>query len=485
MANQFDYNSDIIEQLIQEQKNLKYTITGMHRGVVLDNQDPLKIGRLKIFVPIVNKKLATNDNKDDDRVRPIDEYKWCPYVSPFGGTHNAGAFFVPDVDSIVVCGFFEGNPDAMFWMGAVSDPELHNPPAANIGSSKTQYPRNRVLRTPKGSMIELDDSDGYERIEITTPNGNVFSMEDYRDNAIKVKAKGDILLDAGGSIFLNASGGVNVNANLDVNIASGNNVNVHSPVGVNLERDLNVQGEIVSQTGGITLVNGDVDVNGDVFASGSMLASGSTSPHHQHLVIAEAIDVSPDGTEIIDRRLIRANHEHYHLDMHIVESHVHEVRANHQHVTGNADALSATTSCPQPEGVGINVVNADNVDQNEPEMNNEFVADLRVTGRDCHTYDDARKPKPQTRGDKNSSNDNMNKETDGDRGIGKTGKVDIGQVDQQYAKKANTPSQLDGNDRSLAVIVEQVDRDYHKLNPELETAWVAMAHAHSVRGIAI
>ena len=201
-----NYNEDIIEQLVKEQKDQKFQVSGFYRGVVLDNNDPLKIGRMKIFVPIINKKLSTNDSHKDERVRPIEEYSWTPNVTPFGGMHNAGWFFVPEIGAVVVCGFFDGNPDRMFWMGCVSDPELHNPPAANIGSSKTQYPRNRVLRTPAGHQIEIDDSELGERIEVSSANGNVIAIEDYRDNCIKVRAKGDIFLDAGGSIFLNASG---------------------------------------------------------------------------------------------------------------------------------------------------------------------------------------------------------------------------------------------------------------------------------------
>ena len=478
-----NYNEDIIEQLVKEQKDQKFQVSGFYRGVVLDNNDPLKIGRMKIFVPIINKKLSTNDSHKDERVRPIEEYSWTPNVTPFGGMHNAGWFFVPEIGAVVVCGFFDGNPDRMFWMGCVSDPELHNPPAANIGSSKTQYPRNRVLRTPAGHQIEIDDSELGERIEVSSANGNVIAIEDYRDNCIKVRAKGDIFLDAGGSIFLNASGGVNINANLDVNIVSGNNVNIHAPNGVNLENNVAIQKDLVVQTGDVTLVNGNVDVNGDVLATGNMLATGQNSNHHQHVVIAEAIDRDPNGSEIVDRRIIRANHVHTYMNKHIVPNHTHD----HSNGDGfNQGANVGATDSKQHDNVQLAV--------NNDYGNDEFVCTRRVSERDTHEQEVI----VETKADSKTGNDAMHQ----DYNHGKTGAVkrwpsaeDIDvQGHQQSVKESTPPSMLDAKDRNKDVILEQVDRDYYESmvksgemdNSQLhDSGFATLQHSHSVRGIAI
>ena len=430
----------------------EFNLFGMYQGIVRDNDDPLKLGRLKIFVPGLHKEKTKDSGSDKSNDRKTEDYTWSTYVSPFGGMHNAGVFMVPDIGSVVVVGFFAGDIDSMFWIGGTFDPNSHNPPIANIGSKLTEYPKNRILKTPKGAMIELDDSDGYERIEITSKNGNTIAIEDYRDNTIKVHSKGDMIFESGGSIYFNASEAIGLNANKNVGISSGNNIDMSCPNDVNVERNLNVLSDINTHNGDINLVDGNVRVNGNVGATGNVLCEGASSGNHKHIVVAEAIDLDPEGKEIIDTRMIRANHQHEYNDKHIYKDHGH---------------------AKNDKGI---VVPIPKVNEKEPDRE-EFNTTRRVTMRDTHQPD----VQIETMADENSAAVLM-EYVDGK--TGRCGEV-IDSKPQQNVKEGNPASMLDETKRKINVIIEQVDRDYYKKDETHDTPYAVMRHKHSVRGIAI
>lgn len=74
---------------------------GKYRGTVLDNIDPLQIGRLMVQVADVSNVLPST---------------WAMPCVPFGGIQS-GMFAVPAIGSGVWIEFEQGDPDYPIWVG--------------------------------------------------------------------------------------------------------------------------------------------------------------------------------------------------------------------------------------------------------------------------------------------------------------------------------------------------------------------------------
>lgn len=74
---------------------------GKYRGTVLDNIDPMQMGRLMVQVADVSNVLPST---------------WAMPCVPFGGIQS-GMFVVPAIGSGVWIEFEQGNPDYPIWVG--------------------------------------------------------------------------------------------------------------------------------------------------------------------------------------------------------------------------------------------------------------------------------------------------------------------------------------------------------------------------------
>lgn len=124
------------------QKNI-CSFNGFYRGKVLDNNDPLKRGRIKVEIYPMFKGLTA------------DVLPWAVPAMPLfdGAADDAGYFAVPKVDSFVWC-FFEAG-------------EMHQPvfafeaQTATKGipsSAETNYPNRKVWKAASGVEIIYDDT---------------------------------------------------------------------------------------------------------------------------------------------------------------------------------------------------------------------------------------------------------------------------------------------------------------------------------------
>src|ERR1043165_4513828 len=124
--------------------NIKYV--GISRAIVIDNNDPLKRGRIRVNSPVLG------------------ETTWIPYLTP------PGMFLVPDIDDVVYIqcdGGFYTHPVAWGNLNYGDDDDLQFPEEFQRAS-----PTNRGIYTPGGHLIEIDDGEhaaGTKRgIRITT-----------------------------------------------------------------------------------------------------------------------------------------------------------------------------------------------------------------------------------------------------------------------------------------------------------------------------
>lgn len=193
--------------------------TGNMRGQVVDTNDPLGKGRVRVRVFGVYDDLT------------VDNIPWAEYADPLmGGGIDSGGSFIPDEgDKVWV--FFEAGDhrQPVYFAGA---PSMKDSPLA----ISEGYPKNRMFKTKAGHMISLSDEDGNETIRIVHKSGTY--TEYQPDGSIKEvvvgnlnrEVKGNLSETVLGSRTLNVVGNSDINIQGDLSTVVGGNT-VNSSVG--------------------------------------------------------------------------------------------------------------------------------------------------------------------------------------------------------------------------------------------------------------
>jgi len=135
-------------------------LTGRFRGTVVDNEDPLRLGRLRALVPD-----ALGDTPSG----------WSLPSAPYAGS-GVGLFTVPPQGANVWVEFEEGDPDRPVCVGGFWGEGEAPPPAS---------PDHKVLRTTS-SAITLDDSGG---VTIDSPSIQIDGIASFsRSGVLSVPA---------------------------------------------------------------------------------------------------------------------------------------------------------------------------------------------------------------------------------------------------------------------------------------------------------
>jgi hypothetical protein len=137
-----------LEELVEHMRTRFY---GMYRGVVSDNNDPNKLGRIKAKVPAVFGDVPSG---------------WCMPCVPYAGP-QVGIAFLPEVGSGVWIEFEGGDVSYPIWVGGYwRDGELPS----------DVKPHVKVIVTT--SPLELKLVDGEKpSIELTDPSGNSITLD--------------------------------------------------------------------------------------------------------------------------------------------------------------------------------------------------------------------------------------------------------------------------------------------------------------------
>ena len=166
---------------------------GKYMGMVMDNQDADKQGRIKVHVPSIFEQGKA---------------VWArPCLPP-------GFFFIPAVQTKVWVEFEGGNLSYPIWVGvwyiAQEVPK----------SAQTSAPVTSVIHTPGGFRIELHDKEGAERILVTrgeqddgqrialnfATGKEKIEIQDARNNRVLLDEKGIAIQDkAGNTITMEGS----------------------------------------------------------------------------------------------------------------------------------------------------------------------------------------------------------------------------------------------------------------------------------------
>lgn len=151
------------------------TFYGKYRGIVTDNKDPLKMGRIKARVPDVMGKDASG---------------WALPCVPFAGD-DMGFYAIPAVDARVWIEFEQGDPDYPIWVGCWWGSQDELPKEADDVQKV-------VIKTKNGQVVVLDGSnEGSGEISIKTGNAENQSIV-MNSESIKIDNGTDATIELSG-----------------------------------------------------------------------------------------------------------------------------------------------------------------------------------------------------------------------------------------------------------------------------------------------
>lgn len=133
-------------------------VTQLQTAVIVDNNDPDKLGRVKVKFPWSGS----------------DETPWARYVEIHAGA-DRGMFCIPEIGDEVIVGFELGIPDRPIVLGSVYNKD--DKPHSKAGSDENLI---KMFTTKGGNEIFFSDESGKEQIQITTKDGKnqiILSMD--------------------------------------------------------------------------------------------------------------------------------------------------------------------------------------------------------------------------------------------------------------------------------------------------------------------
>lgn len=171
----------------QDFKLFDGTHTGFYIGVVEDNDDPLKKGRVRVRIQGLHTDKTVKEDKEGI---PTNELPWAEPCIPIieGGVTGYGFFGVPVLGSHVLVMFVANNPLRPLYFASLPSGANND---WNVGGGT--YPHSVVLSVHGGHYIELDSSPGAKKIKIYHSSGTNTEILDNGD--IKVTGVNDETVD--------------------------------------------------------------------------------------------------------------------------------------------------------------------------------------------------------------------------------------------------------------------------------------------------
>ncbi len=153
------------------------------RAEVTDNDDPDKMGRVKVRFPWQEGTETT---------------PWIRIIQPYAGKGERGGLhgfhFIPEVGTEVLVGFEHNQPVRPFVLGNVYHGASKPEPWASPSNS------TKIIRTRNGNEIRLVDSGGKEKIHIYHRKDE----DHYNEIKLEMEGEGTITIETKGQLNLNA-----------------------------------------------------------------------------------------------------------------------------------------------------------------------------------------------------------------------------------------------------------------------------------------
>jgi uncharacterized protein involved in type VI secretion and phage assembly len=177
---------------------VEHRFFGKYRALVVDNDDPERLGRLKVSVPsLLGDQVVTG---------------WAVPCVPYGGGTDRGMLFVPEVGDGVWVEFEEGDLEFPIWVGTFwskpgGEPETPRPNDQDgAEASETQTPPTRkIIKTFAGHTIQFEDASGGVRILVA--DGQNENRIAFASDGLTITSKGDVVTLADDGITIEDSHG--------------------------------------------------------------------------------------------------------------------------------------------------------------------------------------------------------------------------------------------------------------------------------------
>lgn len=185
-------------------------IDGVMIGVVTNNNDPDKLGRVKLHLPLHDEQAETD---------------WARIATMMAGK-EMGSLFIPEVGDEVLVAFHLGQIQYPIVIGMLWN-KKHSPPAPADKNDE------RKLISRSGNQIAFSDKSGEETITVKTKKGQTLVLAD-KDDSLTIADQGgsNTIVIKGGSanaitiksgstqIQLDSSGKVSIQSNQEIKLKS-------------------------------------------------------------------------------------------------------------------------------------------------------------------------------------------------------------------------------------------------------------------------
>lgn len=201
---------------------------GKYRGAVVDNEDPARLGRLRLRVPsVLGPDVVTG---------------WASPCAPYGGAAGQGLFLVPEREAGVWVEFEEGDLEFPIWVGTYwSKPADGSQVPRPNGADGTEadepqaVPTCKTIKTRKQHTLQFEDADEAEGIllregaagHLITLNSDGITISDATGNTVVLGDHAIRLTDATGNAIEMTKDGLTITAKASLTIdASGQAVQI-------------------------------------------------------------------------------------------------------------------------------------------------------------------------------------------------------------------------------------------------------------------
>ena len=208
----------------------KRSLTHLQPAVVVDNNDPDKLGRIKIKFPWSSS----------------DETPWARYLAMEAGK-DRGWFWLPEIDDEVLVGFEYGNPNMPIVLGS-----LYNKDDSPISQAASDKNLVKMLTTKSGNQILFNDESGKEEIQISMKDGKnqlILSLD-----GPKITLKSD-----GGDISIQGKN-ISIESDEKITLKTGSNLELNSGADLQMEASGNFKSKA---TGNFDAEGAMVNVKGN------------------------------------------------------------------------------------------------------------------------------------------------------------------------------------------------------------------------------
>jgi uncharacterized protein involved in type VI secretion and phage assembly len=173
---------------------------GVYPAIVTDIVDADGLGRVQVSFPWLGQA------GEDVRA-------WATLCTPYADD-DQGIEFIPAVDSQVVVAFEAGDLRRPYVLGAAWNGREALPETPAAPNDK------RLIKTRSGSLLEFVDTDGSEKVTLSTASGHELVLDNGGQSVKLTHANGAML-------EINASGQVSVTANSTIELTA-SALNVHA-----------------------------------------------------------------------------------------------------------------------------------------------------------------------------------------------------------------------------------------------------------------